>query len=816
MSNADLPYFQAARDYLEAGWSPIPLPFKEKSPPPDDLTGAAGEWVDAVRVAAWTRTVRPVRARAGNLSFIAGNVGLRLPRNVLGIDVDLYDGKTGAKTMHDAIERMGTLPPTWSSTARFDGSGIFLFRVPEGLAWPGQVGPGVETIRWDHRYAMVAPSIHDKIHKPYAWTRPDGERVTDEIPAVAELPYLPEPWVLGLTGGAEWVEREGGDISADEARAWITDRVTPETMCEVMSATLTKYSRELRQAGEDGGAHEVARNGAWALIGDAAGGHGGVSDALNRLRKVFLAGVRERRDPDAARGEWARIVIRGIGKAAAEGTPDKEDMCALFGATESGETPKEKSSGRTGAFDFSRDDIGNAQRLVSAVGSDARYVPAYGAWAVYSPSSSLWELDRDRDAPITRAMMKVVRGMESEAAFIEDPKAAAAFLAHVKASGGIGRIKAAIELASSMKGMSLPAEAFDAEPSVLVCANGVLELNGDGVGWRALRHADYATYSTGVEYVASAHSELWEGFLGRILPDSADRTWVQTLVGYSLFGANQERILVIAKGPTTSGKGTFVEAIRLACGPYASMFNLSLLREKQDEAPRNDVVEALPRRIVFASEASAEWFLHADAVKRFTGGDPIRARRLNSNVFVERVPAFTPWLATNSYPQIPGADKALWRRLKTAPFLESLSEDEVDVTMKARLCSPRVRPAVLAWAVRGWELYCASGLREPSRNALELLFEARNEMSDLDMFLAEACDFAAEYTEEARRLFDAYRSWAENAGLTGKSLLSIVGFGRALSGKGFERATVWVGSAEGKAVKVRTGLQLKGEWARFS
>jgi len=690
----------------------------------------------------------------------------------------------------------------------------------------------VETLKWDHRYAVVAPSIHDKTGKAYAWIRPDGERVSDEIPALDELPFLPKAWVDGLTGGAEWVERGGGDISAQEARDWLNARVAPEFMCEVMAGTLTKYSRELRQAGEDGGAHEVARNGAWALIGDSAGGHAGINDALNKLRKVFLAGVKERRDPGAAKGEWARIVVRGVGKASDEGEPDREDMCQLFsagsggsgssgGSTGKGSAPGETATGdRQGssAFDYVRDDVGNAQRLAQKVGSDARFVSAHKAWAVYDPATSLWNLDPE-GAAITRAMIGVVRGMNAEAAFIEDPKQQGAFLSFVRTSGNLGKIEAAVKITSKMKGMQAAAEEFDADPTVLVCSNGVVELNAGGAEFRKLRHADYATFSTGHEYAASAHSELWENFLKRVLPDASDRRWIQTLAGYSLFGANPERVLVIAKGPTSSGKTTFVEALKTAIGPYATMFNLSMLREKQDEGPRNDVVEALPRRLILASEASDAWSLHADAVKRFTGGDPLRARRLNSNVFVERIPAFTPWLATNSYPQIPGADKALWRRLKTAPFLVSLEENEVDATLKARLTSPRVAPAVLAWAVEGWNIYTEDGLREPSSNALELLWEARTEMSDLDMFLNEACDFSAEAVEEARRLYDAYRMWAEESGLTGRAILTTNAFGRGLSGRGYDRGVQRAedGSArEKEPVRVRFGLALKPAWRKFA
>lgn len=829
------PYGAAARDYLEAGWSPIPLPINKKDPPPGpephSYTGGDGKYVTLAEVEAWTRKVKPARVRAGNLYYQAGNVALRLPPHVIGIDVDRYEGKAGTRTMSEAEKKWGPLPPTWVSTSRTDGSGIALYRIPEGLAWPGQVGPGVETLRWDHRYAIVAPSIHDKTGETYGWIRPDGKRVVDEIPSVEDIPELPKAWVDGLTSGRPWQAGPAAEaMSQQEVRDWLKARNI--TMCEAMRATLTRYTRDVRTAGEDGGAHERARDGAWALIGDAASGHGGVEEALTKLRKVFLAGVSERRDPGTARSEWARIVIRGVQKAQAEGAPETEDICTLLGSGGSGNDGGGKkptgstrgSSGMSdsagkrsgsGAFEYTRDDIGNAQRLMARVGTDARWATGLGAWAVYDPSTSLWSIDPEH-GPIRREMMAVVRGMETEAQFIEDPKAQSSFLAWVRASGSSGKVKAAIELAQGMKGAAVDAALFDSDPEILVCSNGTLELGRDGVEFRGTRHGDYATFSTGTEFKEKARHREWEEFVERVLPDADDCRWIQTLAGYSLLGANPERVLVIAKGPTTSGKTTFLEACMTALGEYAAVFNLSIFREKQDEAPRADVVEALPRRLIVASEASSEWVLHADAIKRYTDGGHVRARKLNSNIYVNRTPAFTPWLGTNSYPQVPGADKALWRRLKTAPFLVAIPDDEVDPHLLSRLRTPEARAAILAWLVEGWALYCRDALREPSSHALEMLLEAREEMSDLDACLAATCEFAAEHMDTAQRLFDAYKIWMSTNG-DERRMLSLQAWGRSMSGKGFERfrARPEGEGDTGNKVWCRRGLRLKSEWAKL-
>lgn len=814
------PYSQAAGDYLRAGWSPIPLPFKKKDPPPDDLTGAAGKYVTEDDVLAWTRTPRPVRLSAGNLSFVASNIALRLPLNVIGIDVDRYDGKAGAKTIAEAEKKWGALPDTWVSTSREDGSGIALYTIPEGLAWPGQVGPGVETLRWDHRYAVVMPSIHDKTGLTYEWIKPGGVRVNDEIPAVTDLTPLPAKWVEGLTAGKQWQERVADEMSDKDVRAWLKAR--GEATCSVMAATVARGQKLLRTAGDDGGAHEVARDAAWGVIGDAASGHGGVIDGLAALRKTFLSNVKARRAKGAGEAEWARIVIHGVAKVAAEGPAKLADMCEDFahaGDGSSGPTTKgnDTDSGSRGSsvFDYTRDDIGNAQRLRAAVGTDARYVPAHNAWAMYDPSSGLWVIDKT-DAHIRRAAIGVVRKMEEELGFIEDEVQVKAFKTFIRASGALRKLKDMVETCRSLRGMQMPAGEFDAQPGVLVCANGVVELMPTGARFRPTRHEDYATLSTGTPYVEGALSEDWNAFIARVLPDKEDRRWVQTLAGYSLLGSNPERVLVFAKGQTSCGKTTFAESIQTALGEYAAPFGLSLFRGKQDEGPRADIVAALPRRLIVAAEASSEWYLHADVIKLFTGGERLSPRALNSNIHVIRKPAFTPWIVTNAYPQIPGADKALWRRLKAAPFLVSLPEHEEDPGLGLRLQSPEARAAILAWCVRGWDLYTRDGLRESSAAADVALLEAREEMSDLDAFLASACDFAAEYSASSTELYEAYRAWTET-NADPRHMLSLTAFGRAMSGKGFDKFRQREGSYKESDSKVwyRRGLRLNAQWSRM-
>jgi P4 family phage/plasmid primase-like protien len=515
-------------------------------------------------------------------------------------------------------------------------------------------------------------------------------------------------------------------------------------------------------------------------------------------------------------GEWRRIVIKGVGKVREEirkGEAPDGDPCELFSdAPAKGAAPKGKgesgSSGRgagSDTFDYERDDIGNAARLKKAVGTDARWVDSWQTWVVYDPTTSLWDRNAGNSLMMRRAI-KVVRQMGHEAAFIEDLESQKAFKSWVKTSGSVNRLDAMLRISRHLGGLSARAEEYDADWSALHVANGTLVLGDNGVTFRGRRHEDMATLCAPVAYDAKATSPLWLKFLREVLPDKETRNWVQKLVGASLVGGNPDRSMVIGIGPTTSGKSTFIEVLASALGAYAQTYNLQMFREKRDEGPRVDLLNALTRRFIHCTEASSDVTLHVDSIKRMTGGDQLSARGMSSNIYVEAIPAFTPWLMTNEPPNVPGADAALRRRLKVAPFLVSLDPDKVDPTLRAKLSHSSQLPGVFAWAAEGWNLYRAEGLDGPGLEVIETTFEVRESLSLLDAWIRAACELGTEYYERTEDLHSAYLMWLEMNREEDKRHSSLSAFGRAMSANNFNKDRRYI---DGTQTMCRFGIRLR-------
>lgn len=209
MMIADPVYAAVAGRYREAGWlGVIPLPAGKKKDPPSGFTGRRGQYPDDEHVRAWT-------AR-----HPCDNVGLRMPPDVVGIDVDAYGEKRGGTTLKLAAARWGPLPASWRSTSRPDDpqSGIRFFRIPEGqelaedvrlTSADGERLSDIETVQRHHRYAVVWPSIHPE-RRRYVWLNPDGKLVDDgAVPQADDLPELPQGWLEGLQ------QKAPGDGDAD-------------------------------------------------------------------------------------------------------------------------------------------------------------------------------------------------------------------------------------------------------------------------------------------------------------------------------------------------------------------------------------------------------------------------------------------------------------------------------------------------------------------------------------------------------------------------------------------------------------------------
>lgn len=262
-------------------------------------------------------------------------------------------------------------------------------------------------------------------------------------------------------------------------------------------------------------------------------------------------------------------------------------------------------------------------------------------------------------------------------------------------------------------GASLPQFAasvreLDADPYLLNHAAGTLDLRI--LETRPHSPADRITKVCRGAYTADASAPTWQAFLTRVLPDADVREFLQRYVGIGLLGAVREHKLVIGTGVGANGKSVFDGAIRNTLGDYAITAEPDLWMHREGAHPTGEM-DLRGVRWVATSENDRDRRLAESSMKRLTGGDAIRARRMRQD-FVEFPPSHTPFLVTNFLPKVSGDDPAIWRRLRVVPF---------DVVIPAEEQNPHLgdqleleADGILAWAVAGYRDYCTRGLDEPA------------------------------------------------------------------------------------------------------
>lgn len=284
----------AARAYLADGWSPIPLPAGKKWPPPNGVTGWRGRYTTTADL-----------SRPG--WDWSGNIGIRLPADVAGIDIDVYHG--GDRSLTELEGRLGELPPTRWSTSRDDGSGIALFRVPIGTTLRTDPAEGIDVIQFHHRYAVCAPSVHPDTGRPYRWIDEQADEEVDGPGEIGELPELPWAWIAEL-------------IAIDKTGA--ANAVTPEqadTFLERHAATgrpaALKGLRTQLIGVKPGGRHDaLVTTACWAMR-EAAAGLYTAAEAVDVLHTWWIGAVAD--DPRRREGgEFGAAILWAIGQAEAE------------------------------------------------------------------------------------------------------------------------------------------------------------------------------------------------------------------------------------------------------------------------------------------------------------------------------------------------------------------------------------------------------------------------------------------------------------------------------------------------------------------
>lgn len=748
------PYAYGAVLYRQAGWqSPLPVVGKDVNLP-DGFTGYEGR--DAVDddIARW------IDERGSD------NVCLRMPEDVLGIDVDAYDGRNGSRTLEWWSEQVGEpLPPTWHSTSRDDGeSGIYFFRVPAGRTWKSHLGrdSNVEIIRRAHRYAVCWPSVHPATGRRYFWYRPDGTIVMDDVPDIEVLTALPDAWVTALAKNSSIdtpSTRGTGDHTGEDVETIDVDG-QPVDVVELLRSgipvgeqneVLYRYLSSMRARGFK--REEMLLLGAHVLQRSQTG------DEANPWTQQDLSSM-----VDRVRSEYAP----GIGISAGTLTPEFQGFVDRIrrGETSVDEAPPREENAT---------DLGNTIRFARLMRDRVRYAADENQWYVWD--GTRWAPDRVNQ--VYDLTIEVIDDIRLGGLTLDDEdRTRWARWAHDSES--LSRRRAIVEGAKSDPNLVVTAERFDNDPWLLVVRNGTVDLRTGLL--RPSDPDDLCTHQAAVTFDPDADCPMWKDHIKFITCGSSElAVYLMCMAGYSLTGLTSERSFYFLEGKGLNGKNVFVEPIMNVMGSYAATASTSLLTGGDEQHP-TILADLRGRRFVFIDEVKQGKRLNVERIKALTGSKRIKARRMREDFF-EFDAQFKLWLAGNGQPTVKDPSDGAWDRLRRVPFNARVPEAAI-IKDRGQHLYEQEASGILNWLLRGaryWATENAAGRKiSVPLEVKEAVSEHRHDEDDVLQFLEEYPIIRTRQLADRLWIGDTYErymQWAIMRGIRKEDRPTIRGFG---------------------------------------
>jgi putative DNA primase/helicase len=331
--------------------------------------------------------------------------------------------------------------------------------------------------------------------------------------------------------------------------------------------------------------------------------------------------------------------------------------------------------------------------------------------------------------------------------------------------------------------LTVPLSALDAQPDLLACRNGVVNLITGEISRN--RPAYLITKQAECDYDFEAEAPTFETFLKMAL--KGDHQVIEALrvyLGYSLTGHVSSKATFLPVGASDTGKSTLLGCFFKLLGNYSARIAIETLMKGAEHSNNAlaDLADLRGARFAVTSEVDRSHRLNVSRFKTICaggGGLPIKAalKYENHQEFPE---THKLWIDANYRPIIPSDDQAVFNRMRVIPFDNIIPKSKQDGNLKDKL---EVEfPGIMAWAVRGaMRWYKSRSLPDPP--AIEAAGAAyRSAMDNVARFLEDCCDLEAAGSTGCTALYNAFIRWAQQQHA---SMVSVKKFSQTLKDRGF-------------------------------
>ena len=245
-----------------------------------------------------------------------------------------------------------------------------------------------------------------------------------------------------------------------------------------------------------------------------------ISRAINRTAETYTM----------SRGERVEKLYGGLATARAQRGARAESVAPAVELAPSPSAP-ESALPDFAEFRYSLTDLGNSERFIRQYAHDLRYSVETATWHIWN--GTRWEPDTLNQ--VHQLAKATVRNIYDELALEPDPDKRKALFKFIQRSESERSLNALVNLARTDPRIAVSVVVFDAQPHLLNCKNGTIDLRTNEL--LPHRREDLITKQSPVAFGPAAKCAVWEGFLRDCTRGDRElQGFLQRAVGYTLFG----------------------------------------------------------------------------------------------------------------------------------------------------------------------------------------------------------------------------------------------------------------------------------------
>lgn len=382
-------------------------------------------------------------------------------------------------------------------------------------------------------------------------------------------------------------------------------------------------------------------------------------------------------------------------------------------------------------------------------------------WFVWHPEEGVFQEDY---GAVTQLIREYAQTWLAKIDPEENEELHEAIVKWVRKLGEPGPIRNVIEELAALGTIAVDEDAFDADPNIINCGNGVLDLRS---GHLHEYHPSFMCRKrTSARFLKSASSPVFDDFLHTVTSENVEvASYLMRFFGYAISGQVAEDAFLFLWGEGSNGKSTLLETMTRVLGDYATNLDGDLLTKTRNEKHPTGIARLQGARLASGPEINADAPFDEALLKRLTGRDRVVARRMGQDFF-EFDPTHTFVLSGNNFPRVFGTDHGFWRRVRVVQLTQRFTKERGGQHEERMTAMVAERDAIFTKLVHAHQEWIERGLDEPA--VVKAWADAYRSESNLVLQWAHECTATGptESTKSGRsELYQSFVAWAQREGI---------------------------------------------------